>query len=88
SVSFDLPGLRKEDVKIDAHNDVLTVSGETRPTSERSGDGYERGDRASWGSRSRSPKGSRVRISKASMKDGVLNVTFPKSVPEIVITIT
>ena len=27
TVAFDLPGLQKEDVKIDVHNDVLTVSG-------------------------------------------------------------
>lgn len=39
-VSFDLPGLQKEDVKIDVHNDVLAVSGETRSAAERSEEGY------------------------------------------------
>jgi Hsp20/alpha crystallin family len=39
-VSFILPGLQKEDVRIDVHNDVLAVSGETRSASERSEEGY------------------------------------------------
>jgi HSP20 family protein len=40
-VSFDLPSLQKEDMKIDVHNDVvLTVSGETRSALERSEEGY------------------------------------------------
>jgi HSP20 family protein len=36
TASFDLPGLRKEDVAID----LLTVSGESKSTSERSEDEY------------------------------------------------
>jgi HSP20 family molecular chaperone IbpA len=39
TASFDLPGLRKEDVAFDVHNDVLTVSGESKSASERSKDG-------------------------------------------------
>jgi len=39
-VSFDLPGLQKEDVKINVHNDVLTLSRETQLASERNEEGY------------------------------------------------
>lgn len=40
NVAFDLPGLKKEDVSIDVHNNILTVSGETGTSSERSEGGY------------------------------------------------
>ena len=36
NVTFELPGLQKEDVSIDVHNNVLTVSGENKSSSERS----------------------------------------------------
>jgi HSP20 family protein len=39
-VAFDLPGLQKEDVSIDVHNNVLTVSGENKASSERTEGGY------------------------------------------------
>ena len=40
TATFELPGLKKEDVQIDLHNNVLTVSGETRISSERDENGY------------------------------------------------
>ena len=40
NVAFDLPGLQKENVSIDVHNNVLTVSGEDKSSSERSEGGY------------------------------------------------
>jgi HSP20 family protein len=40
NVTFDLPGLQKEDVSIDVHNNVLTVSGENNASSERTEGGY------------------------------------------------
>ena len=38
--SFELPGLQKEDVSIDVHNNILTVSGHSNITSEHNEDGY------------------------------------------------
>ena len=38
--SFELPGLQKEDVSIDVHNNILTVSGQSNTSSERNEDGY------------------------------------------------
>ncbi len=40
NVTFELPGLQKEDVSIDVHDNVLTVSGEDKKYSERSEGGY------------------------------------------------
>jgi HSP20 family protein len=40
NVTFELPGLQKEDVSIDVHNNVLTVSGEDESSSERNEGGY------------------------------------------------
>ena len=38
--TFELPGLKKEDVNIDVNNNVLTVSGESRLSSDRDENGY------------------------------------------------
>ena len=35
TATFELPGLTKENVKIDVHNNVLTVSSESKISSER-----------------------------------------------------
>lgn len=40
TASFELPGLKKEDVNIDVHSNVLTVSGESKISSDRAEDGY------------------------------------------------
>ena len=40
TVTFELPGLTKEDVHIDVHNNVLTVSGETKQSTERDEHGW------------------------------------------------
>ena len=40
NVSFELPGLQKEDVSIDVHDNVLTVFGEEKTSSEHSDGGY------------------------------------------------
>jgi len=40
TATFDLPGMQKEDVTIDVHNNILTVSGETKVASDRDEEGY------------------------------------------------
>lgn len=40
TATFELPGLKKEDISIDVHNNVLTVSGETKASEERTENGY------------------------------------------------
>jgi len=82
--SFELPGLKKEDVSIDFHNNVLTVSGESKSSSEHGNENYQVRERR-WGKFSRSlalPEGTKPESIKASVVDGVLTVTFPKVTPE------
>ena len=62
TASFELPGLQKEDVAIDVHDNILTVSGETRHSAERNEEGYVIRERR-YGKFSRSlslPQGHRV----------------------------
>ena len=40
TATFELPGLDKENVTIDVHNNALTVSGESRVSTEHGENGY------------------------------------------------
>ncbi|KAJ3504176.1 hypothetical protein NMY22_g438 [Coprinellus aureogranulatus] len=84
TATFELPGLKKEDVNIDVHNGRLTVSAESKVSSEREESGYAVRERR-YGKISRTlqlPQGLKEDEIKASMENGVLTVTFPKSAPE------
>ena len=70
NVTFELPGLQKEDVSIDVHNNVLTVSGEDRTSSERSEGGYVIRER-------RYGKFSRSLSLPQSVKVSILAATVP-----------
>ncbi|KAI8992742.1 HSP20-like chaperone [Trametes punicea] len=84
TATFELPGLSKENVQIDVRDNVLTVSGESTITSERDEKGYSVRERR-YGKFSRSlpiPQGIKPEEIKASMENGVLTVTFPRTTPE------
>ena len=40
TASFELPGLKKEDVQIDVHDGRLTISGESKISEEHKREGY------------------------------------------------
>jgi HSP20 family protein len=40
TATFELPGLKKEDVHVDVHDGRLSVSGESRAETEREQNGY------------------------------------------------
>lgn len=77
----EIPGLRKEDVKVSLADNVLTVSGEKKIEEKHEGRKYHRVER-SYGAFQRSftlgvpVQGNKI---KAAFKDGVLEVTLPKS---------
>jgi HSP20 family protein len=80
-ISVDLPGIPKENVKVDVQAGALTIQGERRE--ERSeGDekqGYRRSERR-YGSFYRSiplPEGADAENAQAQMKEGVLEITLP-----------
>ena len=68
TATFELPGLTKENVNIDVHNNALTVSGESQMSSERDENGYAVRERR-YGKFSRSiplPQGIKVCTSRSS----------------------
>ncbi|KDQ53944.1 hypothetical protein JAAARDRAFT_197048 [Jaapia argillacea MUCL 33604] len=84
TATFELPGLKKEDVQIDVHNNLLTVSGESNVSSDRDENGYSVRERR-YGKFSRTiglPQGVKPEEIKASMENGVLSVSFPKTTPD------
>lgn len=105
NATFELPGLKKEDVNIEVTNGVLTISGESKQETDRDENGYAVKERR-YGKFTRAlqlPQGIKVRTSvslcylscpetyqhslqeadiKASLENGVLNVSFPKTSAE------
>ncbi|KAI0088383.1 HSP20-like chaperone [Irpex rosettiformis] len=84
TATFELPGLKKEDVNIDVHNNVLTISGESKVSSEHDENGYVVRERR-FGRFERSlplPQGIKSEDIKAGLENGVLTVSFPKTTPE------
>ncbi|KAJ3917895.1 HSP20-like chaperone [Lentinula edodes] len=84
TANFELPGLRKEDVSVDVHDGRLTISGEIKASSEHQEEEYAVRERKSgkFSRMLRVPRGVKEEDIKASMNDGVLTVTFPKTIPE------
>lgn len=80
-VKAEIPEMKKEDIKINVHDEVLSISGERKYEKEEKGKKYHRVERA-YGSFMRSftlpedADGSKV---NAEYKDGVLKVHLPKS---------
>ncbi|MEK7268904.1 MAG: Hsp20/alpha crystallin family protein [Nitrospirota bacterium] len=80
-IKAELPEVKKEDVKLTAHDDVLTITGERKYEKEEKGKKYHRVERA-YGSFERSftlPEDADEGKIAAEFKDGVLKVHLPKS---------
>lgn len=78
-VRADLPGMKKEDVKVNVQDNVLIVEGERKVEDEVKKDGFHRTER-SYGTFFRSlplPEGVKVDKIDAKYKDGVLEVAMP-----------
>ncbi|KAG9155866.1 hypothetical protein Leryth_004116, partial [Lithospermum erythrorhizon] len=77
----DLPGLKKEEVKVEVEEDrVLQLSGERSREHEEKNDKWHRMERSSgkFVRRFRLPDNAKMDQIKASMENGVLTVTVPK----------
>jgi len=75
-----IPGIDKNNLKIDLNEDVLTISSEIQNTSEDNRDGYKRKE-FSYSSFCRSfylPENAHRDKIEANYKDGVLLVVIPK----------
>ncbi|WOH12197.1 hypothetical protein DCAR_0831697 [Daucus carota subsp. sativus] len=77
----DLPGLRKEEVKVEVEEGkVLQISGERKRDKEEKNEKWHRVERSSgrFLRRFRLPEDAKVEEVKAGMENGVLTVTVPK----------
>jgi HSP20 family protein len=80
-IKAELPEVKKEDVKISIHDNVLSISGERKYEKEEKGKKYHRVERA-YGSFMRSftlPEEADAGKISADYKDGVLKVHLAKS---------
>jgi HSP20 family protein len=83
-VRADLPGLKKDDVKINIQDNLLILEGERKVEDEVKKDGFHRTERT-YGSFFRSlplPEGVELDKIQATFKDGVLEVAMPMQQPK------
>jgi HSP20 family protein len=81
TIKAELPEVNKEDVKISVENGELCISGERKQEKEEKGKKFHRIERV-YGSFMRSftlPGNADEANIKASFKDGMLNLTLPKT---------
>jgi len=82
-IRADVPGLTKDDVKVEVRDDVLCIEGERRQEREEKRKGLYRSERT-YGRFYREiplPEGIDPEQAKASFKNGVLEVTMPAPPP-------
>ncbi len=80
-IKADIPGMKKEDIKISLDDNTLTISGERKEEKEEKGKNFVKKEKA-FGSFMRSfslPHSVDAKGIKASYKEGVLSVNVPKS---------
>ena len=80
-IKAEIPGVRKEDVKVSIQDGMLTIQGERKQEKEEKGKKFHRVE-CSYGNFMRSfrvPGDADESAVKAEFKDGMLNVTLPKS---------
>ncbi|KAM5541352.1 hypothetical protein V8D89_004906 [Ganoderma adspersum] len=88
SATFELPGMNRENVPVDVHNNLLTVSGESKSESESNDSWYLLRERH-FGRFSRTfpvPEGVKPEEIKASMENGVLTVSYPRHSKKVAVS--
>jgi HSP20 family protein len=83
-VRADLPGMTKDDVKLELTADGIIIEGERRDENEERGEGFYRSERTygKFYRRIPLPEGVRADEASASFSNGVLEVTMPAAKPE------
>jgi len=77
-VTADLPGVKKEDVKVEVDQDAVTIQGQRQHEQTSRQQGYYRSER-SYGSFYRTiplPEGADPSTASATFRDGVLEITL------------
>jgi len=78
-ISAELPGLKKEEIKVEVTGDMLTIEGERKREHKEDHEGYHRYERT-YGKFFRSiplPEGAKTDAAKAELTDGVLKISVP-----------
>ncbi|MGE3062336.1 MAG: Hsp20/alpha crystallin family protein [bacterium] len=81
TVKVELPGMKKEEIKINIENNILSVEGDRKSESEEKGKTFHRIER-SYGSFYRAvslPKQIDETKIKASFNEGLLTIVLPKT---------
>lgn len=84
-VKAELPGLKKEDLEVTAMDDSIRLKGEFKHEEEKTEKGYFIKERSSGSFTRMIPMPTAIKPDqvKASFKDGVLEITAPKSEEEM-----
>jgi HSP20 family protein len=83
-VRVELPGLKKEEVKVDLVEGMLTIEGERKHEEQRKEKDYYRTER-SYGRFARTitlPEGAQLDTAKATFADGMLEITMKVKAPD------
>ena len=78
-INAELPGLTKDDVKVEVSDDLLTIQGERKQEKEEKREGFYHSERH-YGSFCREiplPEGVDTSQASVTFKDGLLKVTIP-----------
>jgi HSP20 family protein len=80
TVKVDLPAVKREDIKVNFEDNVLTIEGERKLGHEDHKDGYHRVERGYGSFRRRFTLPAHIDPSKivAAYEDGVLTLTLPR----------
>jgi len=84
-VTADLPGLKKEEVKVEVTEDAIVLEGERKTEAKEEKAGYRKLERH-YGKFYREiplPAGAKINEAKAELNEGVLTITMPVPVPEV-----
>jgi HSP20 family protein len=78
-IEAEMPGLTKEDIKIDLHDDIMTISAEKKAESSEESGSYVRRERR-FGTFSRSFRVEDIKQEgiNAKFDNGVLRISLPK----------
>lgn len=80
-ISLDIPGMSRDEIELSLSDDLLTISGERSETREEEKENYLHRERSYGMFRRTIPLPEYINRDKidAKFKDGVLNVTLPKT---------
>lgn len=84
TVRADLPGLTKDDVKVEVTDNLMTISGERKEENEDKREGFYRSER-SYGAFYRQillPEGAETEKAAATFRNGLLEISMPVPKPE------